>query len=144
MHLGPKENKDGCLGLWFFGTSKFATDWIASSTNACLASSTKACFKELCPYDVNLDLNHSSLILTIMQHYQVYIFVFRSHNVETLLLILITLFPQHILFQTFCCYFAPKKIKFTLCSKQNWYQVIYNIDHSRIQADCKYIYLLCQ
>ena len=141
---GRWENKDGCLGLWFFETSKFETARIASSTNACLASSTKACFKGLCPYDVNLDLNHSSLILTDMQHYQVYIFVFRSHNIETLLLVLITLFPQHILFQTFCCYFAPQKIKFTLCSKQNWYQVIYNIDYSRIQADCKYIHLLCQ
>ena len=79
---GRWDTKDGCLGLWFFETSKFETARIASSTNACLASSTKACFKGLCPYDVNLDLNHSSLILTDMQHYQVYIFVFRSHNIE--------------------------------------------------------------
>ena len=105
---GRWENKDGCLGLWFFETFQFATAQIASSTNACLASSTKACFKRLCPYDVNLGLNHSLLILTDMQHYQVYIFVFCSHNIETLLLVLITLFPQHILFQTFCCYFAKK------------------------------------
>ena len=144
VYLGPREYKDGCLGLGFFETSKIATARIASSTNACLASSTKACFKGLCPYDVNLDLNHSSLILTDTQHYQVYIWVFCSHNIYTLLLVLITLFPQHISFQTFCFLFCQKKIKFTLCSKPNWYQVIYDIDYWRIQADCKYIHLLCQ